>query len=227
MALNRWNVVEAIQKVKDEVASAAMRSGRSADDITIVAVSKGSDIRQMQALLDAGYRDMGENRVPELTVKAAELSPDVHWHFIGQIQTNKIKGLVTVPALIHSVDRYEVALQLSQKASSSVDVLVEANVSGEQSKAGVSGSALEEFVGRLLELDKINMMGLMTMAPLTSDPEASRTCFARLAGLREDLAGAFPYANIHQLSMGMSQDYVVAVEEGATLIRVGRAIFGP
>lgn len=226
MALNGWNVVDAIERVQEEVANAAMRSGRSAEDVTIVAVSKGSDIRLMQALLDAGYRDMGENRVKELTLKAAKLVPEVRWHFIGQIQTNKIKELVTVPSLIHSVDRYEVALQLSKRASSSVDVLVEANVSGEQSKGGVSGPALEEFVGRLLELDKINLMGLMTIAPLTSDPEASRGVFARLAGLIHDLAGAFPYANIHQLSMGMSQDYVVAVEEGATLIRVGRAIFG-
>lgn len=218
--------VAGLEEVKRRVAQAAASVGRDPSDVTIVAVSKGAPIEAVRHLWESGHRDLGENRAQELAARSQTL-PDARWHFIGRLQTNKVKHLVGRVEMIHSVDRLELARQIAHRLPEAVEVLMEVNVSGEGTKAGVAMGDAEALVGDLLRVDHLRLTGLMTMAPVDTDPEASRPLFRRLAQLRDRLGSEFPQASIHHLSMGMSQDYVVAVQEGATVVRVGTAIFGP
>jgi hypothetical protein len=213
-------LTERLATVAERMAMAAERSGRRAADVKLVAVSKKQPREAIAEAVDAGQRDFGENYVQELSAKATALaSTAIRWHFIGHLQRNKARALLDVPALalIHGVDSVSLAKALD-KGRAAIDVLVQVNVSGERSKSGCTPDALSEILDA--PLSRVRVVGLMTMPPEGDDP---RPHFAQLRMLRERHGGA---ARLPELSMGMSQDYEVAIEEGATLVRVGSAIFG-
>lgn len=220
--------------VRQRIAEAAERAGRRPETVRLVAVTKGRELADLRAVVAAGVTDLGENRVQELAAKAAALQAEglvPRWHMIGYLQRNKVKALLPWCRIIHSVDRLAAGEELARRAAESgspVEVLVEVNVAGEASKAGVPPSETEGLVRALAELPGVRVKGLMTVAPWNPDPEASRPVFRELRTLLERLkALRIPGVELEELSMGMSQDYQVAVEEGATLVRVGTAIFGP
>lgn len=227
MQVSTGRVAEGLDRVAERIGRAAERAGRAPSDVKLIAVSKGFDVARVMEAVTAGQLDLGENRVQELVAKYAEVPRDVRWHFVGRLQTNKVKHLLPVVHAIHSVDRVDLARQISRRAADPVQVLVEVNASGDPQKAGVGPNDVEELIGEALQMPNLDVVGLMTMARLSDDPQTSRGAFRRLAQLREQVAGAFSCPRIRHLSMGMSQDYEVAVEEGATMVRIGQAIFGP
>jgi len=207
---------------------AAQKSGRSAQEITLVAVSKMVDNATVHQAYDLGIKDFGENRVQEFTRKIDNL-PQARWHLIGRLQTNKVKDVVGRAHLIHSVDRWALAQEINKRGKSldmQVPVLLEVNISGEESKAGLQAQEVDAFLQSAGDLANIKVLGLMTIAVQDSDTEASRPIFRELASLRNTLAHK-KYSNVdlQYLSMGMSQDYEVAIEEGANIVRIGSALF--
>lgn len=231
-------------RVRERIAQAARRAGRTDSDVTLVAISKGHPLSMIAALMQVGQRDFGENRVPEGSEKVVasrttfDPAAALRWHFVGNIQRRKAREVVEHFGLLHAVDRPELGERLSKLAverATTVRILLECNTSGEASKAGFATqhwaedaaqrTAFFTQVTHLLTLPGLIIDGLMTMAPIVDDPEATRPVFRRLAGLRTALAQQFPQAPWSHLSMGMTDDFEVAVEEGATLVRVGRAIF--
>lgn len=214
--------------VKVRIDAACTRSGRRTDDVTLVAVSKTWPTEVLARALALGQSDLGENRAQELEQKANVLaSTAVRWHFIGHLQSNKVRQVVGRAGLIHSVDRYGLAEAISRRAVGlglTQDVLIEVNVSGEATKGGVEPGRCRPLALEVAELPGVEVKGLMTMAPLADNPEHSRPYFTELAGLRDALAAELPTAT--ELSMGMTRDFEVAVEEGSTLVRVGEAVFG-
>lgn len=237
-------LVDNYWRVRDRMTQAAQHAGRRESDVTLVAISKGHPLSAIEALAQVGQRDFGENRVPEGPEKVAasratfDPSAELCWHFVGNIQRRKASEVVANFGLLHAIDRPELAERLSKLAvehATTVRILLECNVSGEASKAGFAThqwaenteqrTAFFTQVTHLLTLPSLIIDGLMTMAPIVDDPEATRPVFRRLADLRATLAQQFPQAPWSQLSMGMTDDFEVAVEEGATLVRVGRAIF--
>ena len=214
--------------VRARIAASAGRSGRSPSDVTLVAVTKTWPAEVLLAALDAGITDLGENRAQELREKVTAVGNRPRWHFIGHLQTNKVRYVTGVAALVHSVDRFGLGEAIARRAHNLgivQDVLVEVNVSGEATKQGVEPARALALSAELDALDGLKVKGLMTMAPYSDDPEAARPYFADLAELGDELRGRLPGAV--ELSMGMTRDFEVAVEEGATLVRVGEAIFGP
>jgi pyridoxal phosphate enzyme (YggS family) len=229
-----------LQEVLTRLSTAAKRAGRRPDEITLVAVTKTQPPEVIQAVYDLGLRHFGENRVEEAETKVEHLPADITWHMIGHIQSRKAKRVVPLFQTVHSVDRVKLARSLNRLCADCPDplpVLLECNVSGEASKYGfpadeaAPGGDLDEAllaaVKEMLALPQIKIQGLMTMAPIVDDPEETRPTFVRLRRLRDKLAAAFPEADWHHLSMGMTDDFEIAIEEGATMIRVGRAIFAP
>ena len=217
-----------LNEVRVSIAAACARAGRSPDDVTLVVVAKTFPADLVAAAIEAGATDIGENRAQELKEKAAVLGDRARWHFIGPLQTNKVRHVVGVAALIHSVDRFGLGEAIARRARSLgivQDVLVEVNVAGEATKSGVEPTGAANLATELDTLEGLQVIGLMTIPPHTEDPEASRSYFARLVELRDEVAVRMP--NVRHLSMGMSGDFTTAVEEGATLVRIGRAIFGP
>ena len=213
-----------LSSVSRRIAAAAAAADRVPSSITLVAVSKGFDAAVVAAARDAGQVDFGENRVQELKAKAAAL-PGIRWHFIGRLQRNKVRDGVGTASLIHSVDRLELAEDLAARAGATSGVqriLVQVNVDGDPAKAGCSIDDAGQFVEQVRAMPGVACEGLMTMPALDADP---RPAFARLRQLRDDLRKDFP--EVQHLSMGMSNDFEVAVEEGATIVRVGQALFGP
>jgi pyridoxal phosphate enzyme (YggS family) len=222
-------------RVQERIAEAARRAGRN-EPILLVGVAKGQPLSRVRAGYTAGLRDFGENRVEEAGPKIEALSDleGLHWHLIGHLQSRKV-GLATgVFELIHSVDRVKIARLLDARAAESDSrqpVLLECNVSGESSKAGWPMSrpeawdAYRDDFEALLAMDHLEVRGLMTMAPMTEDKELVRSVFGRLRQLRDFLARTYP-GDWSELSMGMTDDFEIAVEEGATIVRIGRAIFG-
>ena len=221
-----------LESVRQRMAAAAGRAGRDPHDVLLVAVSKTHPMAMIEAAAAAGQKDFGENRLEELwpkveAARAARL--DVTWHFIGTIQSRKTEAAVGPWALIHSVDRAKIAERLSRDAAATgqvMPVLLEVNVSGEESKHGFAPADLLAAAPELAALPGIRIEGLMTMAPLVDDPEAARPVFRALRELRDELAMRCPQAEWRHLSMGMTNDFEVAIEEGATIVRVGSAIFG-
>ncbi len=220
---------ETLPRVQETISTAAERAGRNPADITLVAVSKGHPSEAITAALEAGLRDLGENRVEELTVKGPDfLGRDVRWHMIGQLQRRKAAGALEWAHLIHSVDSVRLGERLDRivaESGKSVRVLAQVNVSGEEAKTGFSLAEAVEGVHRLVELPRLEVMGLMTMAPFDAEEGALRTVFAGLRELAERLKGVSAYRGT-ELSMGMSNDFGLAIEEGSTMIRVGSALFG-
>ena len=215
-----------LEQVSARITSAAARAGRDPDDVTLIAVSKSFPSHVIAEVLDAGVRDLGENRAQELKEKAAVLGPRPRWHFIGHLQTHKVRQVVGTARLIHSVDRIGLADAIARRALGIVqDVLIEVNISGERSKHGVEPPGAVPLALAVEELDHVRVRGLMTVPPFPEQPEDSRPFYRDLAELGARLRSELPGAD--ELSMGMTRDFEVAVEEGATLVRVGEAIFGP
>ena len=222
-----------LAEVRERMAAAARRSGRNPQDVLLVAVSKTHPIEEIVAAMAAGQRDFGENRLEELQAKveqAQALHLDaIRWHMIGTIQSRKTRDAVGPCVLIHSVDRAKIAARLSRDAEDAgnvMKVLLEVNVSGEASKHGFTPDELLAQGGELLALPGIHIAGLMTMAPFEAAPEATRPVFRSLRALRDRLVADYPAGDWRELSMGMTNDFEVAIEEGATIVRIGSAIFG-
>lgn len=212
-----------LASVRARIAAACARSGRSPDEVRLVAVTKGHDAEEVRArILAHGVRDLGENRAQEWRGKAEALPDDVRWHFVGNLQRNKVKYLADRRVtLVHSLASARLAEEMSRQGARrghAFRALVEVNVAGEASKQGLAPEEVEPLLARCAELDAVEVAGLMTMAPRARDPEATRPVFARLRELRDRLG-------LRELSMGMSRDFEVAIEEGATLVRVGTALF--
>ncbi|HEY52950.1 MAG TPA: YggS family pyridoxal phosphate-dependent enzyme [Caldilineae bacterium] len=221
--------------VRSRIMRAAARAGRDPNEITLVAVTKTHPWATIEAALAAGQLDFGENRPEEAHRKFVEeqpdgITPEPRLHLIGPIQSRKAKiALACQPVLIHSIDRLKIARKLSggaQEQGRVLDILFEINVSGEASKHGFSPDQLRAALPELLALPALRPRGLMTIPPYDPDPETARPYFQALRDLRDELAAAYPSADWSQLSIGMSHDFEVAIEEGATIVRVGSAIFG-
>ncbi len=198
--------------------------------VKLVAVSKGRPVSDILEAYNGGHRIFGENRVQELLSKKDLLPGDIEWHLIGHLQTNKVKYVVHLFDWIHSVDRIELARELDKRAAQNqrtLKVLIEVNVSGEVSKSGAEPSRVLELVRQISVMPNLNVQGLMTMPPFFENPEEARPYFVALRRLRDKIEGEnIPGVQMKELSMGMTGDFEVAIEEGATIIRVGRAIFG-
>jgi pyridoxal phosphate enzyme (YggS family) len=208
-----------VERVRSEIADAAARAGRSADDVQLLAAVKYVAIDELPVLAEAGITLVGENRAQELERKAAALGGEqLTWDFIGHLQSRKVKTILPLVRMIHSVGSESVVEQLGRHAKSDTKVLVEVNIAGEEGKSGVVPAALDDFLDRTQEVGGVEVAGLMTMPPLASDPEDSRRWFAALA----ELAAA---RGLPELSMGTTQDFAVAVEEGATIVRVGTKLY--
>jgi hypothetical protein len=205
----------------ERVAAAGDRSGRDPDEVTVVAVSKGQSVEAIRALYERGHRHFGENRAAELEAKAPQLPDDIVWHFVGTVQRRKLGIIRARASLVHSFDR--MALVAPWGGDEAPPVLVQVNLAVEPQKHGADRAEVPALIAAAEEAD-IRCRGLMVMPPLAADPEDSRPWFGELAELRRRLAAERP--SLVELSMGMSDDFEVAVEEGATVIRVGRAIFG-
>ena len=204
------------------IARACERSRRLPDEITLVAITKGVDVSAIRAAFDCGIRNFGENRVQEAEGKIAQLAdlkPDVTWHMVGHLQSNKAKAAGELFDIIHSVDSVRLAEILSRRAERTLSVLLEVNVSGEATKGGFSVAGIAAAVNEIRQLPNLKTMGLMTVAPFVADPEEIRPVFRKLRELRDSL-------ELKHLSMGMTDDFEVAIEEGASMLRIGRAIFG-
>jgi PLP dependent protein len=216
------------EAVRRQVADAADACGRDPGDVTIVAVTKTVGVEEVTAALAAGVRDFGENRVQEFLGKYG-LFPDARWHFIGTLQTNKVKDVVGKAHLIHSVDSMRLLSHIERRATERgiiQPVLLQVNVSGEEAKHGLTVADLPDAIREASQMDSVELRGLMTMAPLAR-AEDVRWVFRELREARDSLRATLPdRVELEHLSMGMSGDFRVAVEEGATIVRIGRALFG-
>jgi PLP dependent protein len=212
--LDPRRVRENAARIRDEIDAAARRAGRDPADVDLLAAVKYVELEDVGALLEAGVTLLGENRAQELETKAAAW-PDARWHFIGQLQSRKVKQILPLVELIHSVASDSALRQLERHGTPETEVLVEVNVAGEDAKAGIAPAELPGF----LERAPVRVVGLMGMPPFADDPEDSRPHFRALRELAQR-------HGLHHLSMGTSQDYAVAVEEGATIVRVGSVLFG-
>ena len=229
MSDRKQELAERTAQVKEDLANAARKAGRNVEDVTLVAVSKlhpGSDIR---ALSESGQMDFGENYVQEAVGKQEELSDlDVNWHFIGGLQSNKAKFVAGNFGLVHSVDSRKLAQALHKKASGLgvvQDILLQVNIAGEAQKSGITVENLPVLADEVMEMEGVRLVGLMTMPPFFDEPERARPVFSQLRQLKETLEKQLGEKLPH-LSMGMTGDFVPAVEEGATLVRIGTRIFG-
>ncbi|MDR9459537.1 MAG: YggS family pyridoxal phosphate-dependent enzyme [Dehalococcoidia bacterium] len=215
------DIAQNLQVLKRRITEAAHRAGRSPDEITLIAVTKGLTAQVVEDALKAGIRHVGENRVQEAMEKIGYLStlqPHPTWHMIGHLQTNKVKTAVEIFDIIHSIDSLRLAQALSGRAKKTIPVLLQVNIAQEEPKSGYSEIELSKAMVEINHLPGLEIKGLMTIAPLVSNPEEVRPIFRRLRELRDSLG-------LEHLSMGMSDDFEVAVEEGATMLRIGRAIF--
>lgn len=218
-------VAEQLGEVTRRIRAAAERAGRAGATVSLVAVSKTFDAAAVRAAWAAGQVDFGESRAQELKVKAREVGPGVRWHFVGRLQRNKVKDVVGLASLIHAVDRFELAEAVAERARRQdrvQPVLVQVNVGEDPDKGGCAVDETLDLLARVRTLPGVACRGLMTIPPLGPDP---RPMYRRLRALRDEAHERFP--EVVHLSMGMTGDYEVAVEEGATIVRVGEAVFGP
>ena len=216
------SVAEQLTRVRERMAEACRRAGRSPDEVTLVGVSKGVPAQRVAEAYAAGLQDMGENRVQEAADKIEALAAQgvrPRWHLVGHLQTNKAKTVTGLFAILHSVDSVRLAQALSRRAREPLPILLEVNVAQEASKFGFTPQEVASALRSIVDLPNLDVRGLMTVAPQTDQPESVRPVFQRLRKLRDELG-------LRELSMGMTNDFEVAIEEGATMVRVGRAIFG-
>jgi PLP dependent protein len=235
--MNQRDILAAnIADVRSRIAEAAQRVGRTPEDVTLIAVSKTKPLELVQIAYNLGMREFGENRVQEALEKIAAFQPpDLNWHMIGHVQTNKANKIVGAFACIHSIDSLHVAEALQRQAEKKSQaenrdlrqpILLQVNISGEASKEGMAPAEIRQIAQQITSLPNLEIQGLMTVAPLVDDPEQVRPVFRALRELRDRLQQEIPASSWQHLSMGMTDDYGVAIEEGATIVRVGRAIFG-
>jgi PLP dependent protein len=215
---------ESLRMVREKIGEACGRAGRSVEDVRLIAVTKNVDVDRIREAAALGVADFGENYIQEARRKIGMIPEMIRWHMIGHIQTNKLKYIPELFTCVHSVDRTEV-LDGLERYGKGIDVLFEVNLSGEASKHGTAADGVRSLLGKAGGLRALRPVGLMTMAPYGDDPEESRSIFAQLRCLRDDLNREFS-VDMKELSMGMSSDFEVAIEEGSTMVRIGTAIFG-
>lgn len=216
-------IADNLARLRERIAAACERADRSPNEVTLVGVSKGFPAEAVAEAVVAGLQEVGENRVQEAAGKIEALAAmglRPHWHLVGHLQTNKAKTASDLFAIIHSVDSLRLAQELSRRAHRPVAILLEVNVAQEASKFGFAPGELSSASSAIAALPNLDVRGLMTVAPLADDPETLRPVFRQLRELRDSLG-------LRELSMGMTDDFEVAIEEGATMVRIGRAIFGP
>ena len=221
---------EDFQSVEARIQAACDRAGRSRKEVTLIAVSKTKPVEMLQTIYDAGSRDFGENKVQEMCDKIEQLPTDIRWHMIGHLQTNKVKYIVGRVSLIHSVDSLHLAQEIEKQAAKLdviVPILIEVNIAEEESKFGIHKEETISLVREVATLPHIRIQGLMTIAPYVENPEDNRAYFRGIKQLSVDIAREnIDNVSMDCLSMGMTGDYEVAIEEGATMVRVGTGIFG-
>ena len=222
------SIAENLDRVQEQIASAAATSGRSADDVELVAITKTHPTEKVREAIEAGQTLFGESRVQEARAKIPDLSSNIRWHFVGHLQKNKVRQALPLFEMIHSVDSLALAQDINRIAEEEglyPRVLLEVNVAGEGSKFGFAPDYLHEQMEALLALPRLSIEGLMCIPPLAVESEDSRKFFVQVRELRDSLEEEFSM-KLPQLSMGMTQDFVIGIDEGATLVRVGTAIFG-
>ncbi|MFA9456169.1 YggS family pyridoxal phosphate-dependent enzyme [Halalkalibacter sp. AB-rgal2] len=222
-------IEENVKSINNEVKEICQKIGRNVSDIHIIAVTKYVSIETAQAALHSGLQHIGENRVDGALTKWEALHPQGTWHFIGTLQSRKVKDIVGKYEYLHSLERLSLAKELDKRMPSGrkMKCFVQVNVSGEETKSGILPSSVEEFIETLMEYKGIEVIGLMTMAPYYDDQEQTRPIFRKLRELRDQIRQKkWSHAPCHELSMGMSNDYRIALEEGATFIRIGTALVG-
>lgn len=220
-----------VQSILERTEKAAIRSGRNLEDITVIAVSKTVDSARAKDAVEAGLVNLGENKVQELVKKYDELSnTDVKWHLIGHLQKNKVKYIIDKTVLIHSLESLELAKEIDKKAKQNnmiSNVLIELNIGEEDSKFGIREETVYEFIKSLEQFENIKVLGLMTVAPFTENPEDIRWVFKKMKEIFDKISGMkLKNTEMKYLSMGMTNDFEIAIEEGANIIRIGTAIFG-
>ena len=223
-------IAENIKSIRENIDNAAKRAGRDPKDVLLLAVSKTVDIPRIKAAVAEGLDELGENRVQEIMEKYEPMGPDVKWHLIGHLQTNKVKYIIDKVKLIHSVESLKLAEEIDKQAKKHgvvADILVEINMAKEESKFGIMPEDTEKFIRSISNLENIRVRGLMTVAPNVENGEENRVYFRNMKNLLVDINGKnINNINMDVLSMGMTGDYITAVEEGATIVRVGTGIFG-
>ncbi|MSS43841.1 YggS family pyridoxal phosphate-dependent enzyme [Anaerosalibacter bizertensis] len=224
------NIKENLLKVQENIENALIRSGRKNENIDIIAVTKTVDVDIINESISLGINNIGENKVQEIKKKYDNINDDVNWHMIGHLQSNKVKYIIDKVNLIHSLDRLSLAKEINKRAKAKdivKDVLIQVNISEEKSKFGLKKEEVVPFIEKILEMENIRVKGLMTMAPHVENPEEIRYVFRDLRNLGYKI-GNRNYENIEMkyLSMGMSNDYEVAIEEGSNMVRLGTALFG-
>jgi PLP dependent protein len=227
-SIPREEIAANLASIERRINDACARAGRARDDVRLIAVSKTFGPDAITSAIECGVTDLGENRVQELREKFPDLRREARWHMIGHLQSNKAREAVHLFGVVHSVDRESLADKLDQAAKDqgkALDVLVQVNVGGEPQKSGVSEPGLETLVRHVAGLDGLRLRGLMTIPPI-ADESATRGYFAKMRRLRDSLRENLGLDSLAELSMGMTDDFEIAIEEGATMIRVGRAIFG-
>jgi pyridoxal phosphate enzyme (YggS family) len=221
------NVQENYQDISKKITAICERTGRNTEDVKVIAVTKYVSIERAKEAVDAGVQHLGENRDEGLNSKYQEIGEKANWHFIGSLQTRKVKNIIDKVEYIHSLDRLSLAQEINKRASRPIKCFLQVNVSGEESKHGCSPDDVEGLVTEMESLSNIEIVGLMTMAPFTDDKERIRTCFKQLKALQQKVqALQLSKAPCQELSMGMSNDYGIAIEEGATFIRIGTSLVG-
>jgi len=222
-------ISDKLKSVTQRMAKACGKADRPSGSAVLVCVTKEASIDEMREALSLGVRIFGENRVQNAAAKYAQIREKAEWHMIGHLQSNKVKDAVRIFSLIHSVDSVKLAKVIDKEAARCgkiQDILLQVNISGEESKSGVSAEAAESTVDEILLCRNLKLRGLMTMAPENDDPETARPYFKRLRELRNSINDGIEKSNIlRELSMGMTNDFEAAIEEGATLVRIGRAVF--
>lgn len=223
-------ICEHLKEVKDRMKKACAVSGRDEADVTLIAVSKTKPVEMLREAYDAGVRDFGENKVQEILEKYPQLPSDIRWHMIGHLQKNKVRQVIDKVVMIHSVDTVALAEQIEKEAAKrnlDIDILLEVNVAGEESKFGFAPQEVEAALRTIAQLPHVHVQGLMTIAPFVENSEENRDVFKKLYQLNVDMKSKnIDNVNMAVLSMGMTGDYEVAIEEGAGMIRVGTGIFG-
>ena len=220
---------DSLRRVTERISRASEKAGRKPEDVGLVLVTKEVGLADIQTVYDLGVRDFGENRVQEWLEKRDQLPKDIRWHQIGYLQTNKVKFLMDSIHLIHSCDRVDLAKELEKQAEKRgvrADILIQVNTSGEDTKYGFRPDEVEGAVAEMVSFDRLTLSGLMTIGPNTDDENQIRSCFRSLKVLRDRLRERFPDVDWRYLSMGMSGDFEIAVEEGSNLLRIGSAVFG-
>lgn len=221
-------IAENLQKIKQEIRESCALVSRSPEEVKLVAVTKSVDSEEAAELVDLGVYDLAENRVDKLLEKKAALGDNVNikWHLIGNLQRRKVKNVINEIDYFHALENEKLAAEINKRAEKVVKCFIEINISAEESKHGIKAENLVEFVALLANYEKIEVVGLMTMAPLESSEIEVREIFSKLKKLQEKIEQQeIPYAPCHELSMGMSQDFQIAIESGATFVRIGTALF--